>query len=623
MKSFLKLSTITLLFSLSVYDSIYSAAMPMPQGIGMQSHPSAAQVPSVHEMFKDIPEQELLMMMEEGQQFIKYLEEHGTPEEKMAFAQAMEETLQSFTPDDWAEFEAIVETVQDKLPPLVIEEPKEEIKVVAKKEEIKKETPKIVIDNSLEKVIVDINKAINALLIKAKSDKVLSEQISINWNKKDEFNEMVRLIQILKSKEHLERLASDKEEIKILVELLRNFNKRLQVENNNFIIADTFGLEIDEETSAENLKKLNSIIKFFDGAIESLLPKIVKFLQEFEPDALKIAEEHDQDAKKALDHATKIEKQKRPAGGYSQRSEQAQRHKNQVSYAPGGYNASGSGYATEQIPGYLENIHHNNLKNIPHNKKPGSKDGQAGAVEKSGQEKKDTKKSAYANAIDKLEDYLETNGNTEVGNYMTTVGKAGNIYAPFGSPISQDDHTRAEQLTENKSRAIDLSPENERFLEKHQERITIASKNFAKNTQAAHSYYADLKDSIDTIALQIDEMQAVVTAIRSSLESMNSADLEKLQQAPSLKSLGQRITNYHDQLKKIQHELRNKHRLHKLERENPYETSAYNDLAKAESLHGLDNKINNVKSQFESLNKSIKSAITRHRREENKKSAQR
>jgi hypothetical protein len=27
-------------------------------------------------------------------QFIKYLEEHGTPEEKMAFAQAMEETLQ-------------------------------------------------------------------------------------------------------------------------------------------------------------------------------------------------------------------------------------------------------------------------------------------------------------------------------------------------------------------------------------------------------------------------------------------------------------------------------------------------------------------------------------------------
>ncbi len=626
MKSFLKISTITLLFTLSGYDTIHSGAMTMPQdmgvnNMGMHSRPSAAPMPSVHDMFKDIPQDELLMMMEEGQQFIKYLEEHGTPEEKMAFAQAMEETLQSFTPEDWAEFEAIVETVQDKLPPLVIQEPKEEIKVEPKKEEPKKETPKVVIDNSLEKVIVDINKAINAILIKAKSDKVLSERISINWNNKEQFNEMVRLIQILKSKEHLERLAADKEDIKTLVELLRNFNKRLQVENNNFIIADTFGLEVDEQTSAENLKKINAIIQFFDNAIESVLPKIVKFLQEFEPDALKIAQEHDQEAKNALEHATKVEKHKRPAGSYTPRSEHPNRHKNQVSYAPGGYQTNGSAHTTEQVPSYLETIHQDNLKKIP--QKKSSKDNSSTTQDKTTQEKKETKKSAYTQAIDNLEAYLETNANTEVNAYMSTVNKAANIYAPFGTPISSDDQALAQEVAQNKSQGITISHENERFLDKYNERLTSAHKNFVKNTQQAHTYYADLKDSIDSIANQIEEMQTVITTIRSNLDAMNSTELEKLLHASSLKLVGQRITSYYEQVKKVQHELRNKHKLHRLERENPYETSAYNDLEKAESLHGLDTKVNNVRSQFESLHKSIKSAITRHRREENKKSSQR
>jgi hypothetical protein len=628
MKSFLKLSSITLLMSLGMWSKVHTGAMTMsmPSGsipsesIAIPSH-SAAPMPSVHDMFKDIPQDELLMMMEEGQQFIKYLEENGTAEEKMAFAQAMEETLKSFTPDDWAEFEAIVETVQDKLPPMVIEEPKE-VKPEIKKEEIKKESVKVVIDNSLEKMILDINKAINAILIKAKSDKILSERIAMDWSKKEEFNEMARLIQVLKSKDHLERLASDKEEIKTLVESLRNFNKRLQIENSDFIIADTFGLEVDEQTSADNLKKLNKIIKFLDSAIESLLPKLIKFLKEFDPQALKIAEERDQDAKKALDHATKIEKQRRPAGmGYSDRSGQNRKHQNQVSYAPGGYSATGTSHTTEQVPGYLETVHQGHLKNVPQLKKTAGKDGAANGSSKSEIDKKDTKKSSYAKSIDSLEGYLETNGNSEVGNYMTTVSKAGNIYAPFGSAISQDDKTRTEQLIEMRN-GSDLTADNEKFLHKHQERLQAAHKNFAQNTQAAHTYYADLKDSIESIAAQIDEMQSILSAIKSNIESMSSNDLEKLQHAKSLKSLGQRIATYHEQLKRVQHELRNKHKLHKLERENPYETSAYNDLTKAESLHGLDNKINQVKNQFEALNKAIKSAITRHRREENKKSAQ-
>lgn len=619
MKSFIQATSISLLFLCGLWINI-DASQAQQQ---MPSVQAQQQMPSVQEMFQNFSQDELISMMEEGQRFIQNLEKNGTPEEKMAFAQAMEETLQSFTPEDWAEFEAIVETVQDKLPPMDIQEAPEaikpEVKATPTTEEVKAQPSKVVIDNSLEKMITDINKAINAILIKAKSDKLLSERIALHWGNKDNFNEMARLIQVLNSKEHLERLGVDKEDIKILVELLRNFNKRLQIENNDFIIADTFGLEVDEQTSAENLKKLNKIIKFFDSAIESLLPKLIKFLQEFEPQALKTAQEHDKQAKQSLDHATQVEKQKRSAqpahsGRYSN-----QKHTPQVSYAPGGYRPSAGIHTTEQVPGYLETVHQQNLQNIS-TKKASSKDGKA--IDTARKDKRnDVKPSAYASAINNIDDYLTINNNAEIGKYMSTVGNATNIYAAFGSPISADDINLAEQLEQNKATSS-ISPENEKFLQRHQERVQKAHKNFVQNTQQAHTYYAQLKDSIDTVAIQVEEIQVIISSIKSNLESMTASELEKLQHAPALQSLASRIQSYHDQLKKVQHELRNKHKLHRLQRENPYEISAYNDLAKAESLHGLDSKINTVKSHFESLQKVIKSSISRRRRDENKKAAQ-
>jgi hypothetical protein len=610
MKSFIQAASIFLLFLCGLSTNIDAAQ-------------AQQQMPSVHEMFQNFSQDELLSMMEEGQRFIQNLEKNGTPEQKMAFAQAMEETLQSFTPEDWAEFEAIVETVQDKLPPMDIEQTTDEATKPEEKptptEEVKTQPIKVVIDNSLEKMITDINKAINAILIKAKSDKLLSERIALHWDNKDNFNEMARLIQVLKSKEHLERLGSDKEEIKILVELLRNFNKRLQIENNDFIIADTFGLEVDEQISAENLKKLNKIIKFFDSAIESLLPKIIKFLQEFEPQALKIAQEHDKQAKQSLDHATQVEKQKRSAQPAHSGRSGNQKHTPHVSYAQGGYRPAAGMHTTEQVPGYLETIHQQNLQNIP-TKKASSKDGKAN--EPSHKDKNnDVKPSAYASAINNIDDYLTINNNAEVGKYMSTVGNATNIYAAFGSPISADDINLAEQLEHNKATSS-ITPEHEKFLQRHQERVQKAHKNFVQNTQQAHTYYAQLKDSIDTVAIQVDEMQMIISSIKSNLESMTASELEKLQHAPSLQSLAGRIQSYHDQLKKVQHELRNKHKLHRLQRENPYEISAYNDLAKAESLHGLDSKINTLKAHFDALQKVIKSSISRRRRDENKKAAQ-
>ena len=394
MKHFLKSYSISILFffSLGMHSQILQGgamAMPAPQ----QGGPNSV---SVHDMFKDVPQDELLQMMEEGQQFIKYLEENGTAEEKMAFAQAMEDTLQGFSEDDWKEFEQIVETVQDKLPPLVIE-PKEELK----KEEIKKEEPKkeetkksIVVDNSLEKILLSINKATSDILIKTKSDKILSEQISIIWNNKNNFNEINRLLLVLNTEDHIAKLTSSKnEDIKSLVESIKNYNKRLQVENDQFIIADTFGLAVDEETTVINLKKLNKILEFFDSAIESLLPKLIKFMKEYEPEALKKSKDADESAKKALESATKIEKQKRPIGN-SIRSDRYPSHGSQGKrdtqnrYNPG--NQGAAPLSRDRKPDYLEEVHMGNIKNIPSmSKKSDKKDV---TTDKSPDNKKEVKK---------------------------------------------------------------------------------------------------------------------------------------------------------------------------------------------------------------------------------------
>ncbi len=584
-------------------------------------------IPSVHDMFKDVPQDELMMMMEEGQQFIKYLEEHGTPEEKLAFAQAMEETLKSFTPEDWDEFEAIVKVVEEKMP-AVIQEPKAKTaEVISTQKAPEEKKVPVVIDNSIEKLLISINKTINAILIKAKSDKVLSERIALSWNKKDQFHELTRLIQLLNSKELIEKLSSSKEEsVKMLVELLQNFNKRLQIENNEFIIADTFGLEVDEKTSIANLKKLNKIIELFNDAIEALTPKLVSFLQTFEPEALKKAKEHDDEAKKALDHATKVEKQKRPAtmpsygynssGGSVKRPSQSHANK-EYGYYDQGYRGS----QTPQNIDYLDSVHQKNLNKTKDQKKTLQDQAQAKAKEKSDKDKESIKKSDYQKAVDALDNYFDIHDAADVNDYMKTIGNMPSMYSAFGAPIDTADKEKVEKIFEKKSTDQSLEAADQTFLEKHHTKHQDAYKNFSKNIQKAHAHYNNQREAIERVARQVDEMSQVLTAIKNNLDNMSSADLEKLQQSAAFKSFASRISSYHDKFKQVQHDLKNKHKLHKLAQENPYETSAYNELARAESLHGLDSKIANVKYQFESLQKLIKASISKRRRQENKLAA--
>ncbi|MBP6869751.1 hypothetical protein KBC04_02630 [Candidatus Babeliales bacterium] len=643
-KHFFKLSTIPLplfifLFIHSTYliakdtgalvsPSTTQAAMPIDAKFIDQVSPESAHQAtssnpsSVHDMFKDVPQDELLNMMAEGQEFIRYLEEHGTEEDKAMFAQAMEETLKSFTEEDWLEFEAIVDAVQDKLPPLFDEPVAKEITPTPDKVNTTNVTP--IVDNSLEKLLYSIHKAINAILLKAKGDKLLTERIAVMWENKDDFNEMVRLLQTLNKKEHLAKLTTSKEETdKLLLESIQNFNKRLQLENDQFIIDDTFGLQADDATTIENLKKLNTILDFFDRAIASLLPKLIKFMEAYEPLALKSAKDHDEEAKKALDHATKVEKQKRPTGQmpmYDRSPSNGSSKKSSSNTYPQAGNYEGASSSKEHPHSYLEDIHRNNISNASNLKKDAPKNG-SGTADKSGTDKKEVKKSAYDNATGAIENYLDMYTNQDVGNYMTTVSKAQNIYQPFGKSIDEKSISKAQDLQTKRS-AGSLNAEDEAFLQKHEEQYKIAFDNFTKNTQKAHSYYAELQDSIDKISPQIDEIISVIATIKSSLNEMNSKELDQLHASPMLKNFSARIYNYHDQFKNVQRELKNKHKLHQLEDIDSRTARDYDELEnKIHSLHGLDRKIADARSQLESLHKAIKAALARRKRDENKAAA--
>lgn len=583
---------------------------------------------SVHDMFKDVPQDELLAMMAEGQDFIRYLEEHGTPEEKMAFAEAMENTLKNFSEEDWNEFENIIATVQDKLPPLFDEKEEQISKVEEKSTSKPQEIQMNPVDNSLEKMFHAIHKAINAILLKAKGDKILTERILVTWNNKDNFSEMVRLLQVLNKKELITQLTNPKkEDNKSLLESIQNFNKRLQIENDQFTIEDTFGLQADQATTDENLKKLNLILEFFDRAIASLLPKIIKFIEAYEPVALKKATDNDEQAKKALDHATKIEKQKRsttampyqdrfPSNGYQDNQNYHNYH-----MPIDGIHNNNTNIAKEHPKSYLENIHADHINSMPkfkHDAADKNTTKNTATDDKKNENTKENKKSEYDKAMNTIDTYLEMYNNQDVSNYTATINKTQNIFQPFRQSINEKNIIKAQEL-EYKKAQNQLHTDDEIFLKNHADQYKLALENFEDNTKKSLSIYAEIEDEINKIVPQLFEAQKVLTTIRNSLDEMNMKELEQLNSSTSLKSLTNRIQSYHDQFKNAQRELKNKHKLHRLEHQDPQIIRDYDRLEeKIHDLHGFEKQISKAQSALESLQKAIKASISRRKRDENK-----
>ncbi|AXK60239.1 hypothetical protein [Candidatus Chromulinivorax destructor] len=615
----------SLLFTLAMPCFISAGAM------GVQMQPV-----SVHDMFKDLTEEQIVAYMEEGQREMERIMTKGTPEEQAEFMRMMEDTMKSFSPEDFEEINKIAQIVE----PLLLEKEAEAFKAqeakTIKPEPIKEPRQEMVSgDSSFEYMLHRINKTINGILLKVKSDVTLTSVLK-QWDKKETFNELVRLLQALNNKNILAILTSAKnDDIKKLNETIENFSKRLEIENKQFNVADTFGLEIDKATSDANVLKFNKILEFFSGATETLLPMLTKFLQEFEPEALKLAKEHDDKAKSSLDAAKQIEKIKRPIGAYTgidnnpsygssanynparndyagqnytSASPQSRRAQNKMNYNGGAGNSQGAPNSSSMPGAPAAPADKTIKKEDPKEKKP-----------------EDKKADALKPVIDKIERYDDMFDNASYDEYRKALSKAGDIYKPYGKELLNIDdfnnNYNRESITnpyfngpisqQERSLRSSLQPNLQKYNEKSAE--------FKKATQSAHTYYGTLKALIDAALPDIKELKSIVDATRTSLPSLNVSELDKLNNSPALKKLKSRFQSYEGLFNSTQKELQNKHKAHKIEKDNAEETKAYNELqAKVESLHGLDRVILDTRASFDLLDRAIKAEIKRKKRDAGK-----
>lgn len=551
-----------------------------------------AQQMSVHDMFKDYTESELIEMMEKGQQFIDDLQKNGTPEEKEAFEKAMEDTLKNFSQDDWQEFQEIVDVVKDKLPPTPEQQWKPEpIKRDAKKDEKPSSTKtkdKEVVNSTVKKIINNINKKVKSIFQKAQSDKMLHEQITTHWDKRDDFNEMIRQVMVLNKDKHITKIekASDDED-KALLESLKNFNIRLNQEDKIFQIADTFGLDIDEKTAKINRAKLNRVLEFFNSGVSSLAPKVKGFIKKYEPEALKKAEELSKLEKEALDFSKN--NQKVPGGVIAPSG-----RRSTGGHVPSMAHHGGGRYTGGRYP------HHNRgLYPRGYNPRQGSnmqrdKDNtsQAGKFEKQLPEQESKAKEQRAatpleEAKDALQGYLDAFDSEDIKRYTNFTQAAMDNYSSVNFIATMDHNARMSQL------------------------------------RAGH---ASLKDDAEKINNEIIDMQNVIQKTQAKLSSMNDDEFANFKKLDALKKIQERHALYSQLSSNAQTHLLSKFTTNIATFYTALATQAQRDDYKKvhdeiAKIHGIKEQIDATKSLIDNLNRYIKKEERKRARSKKSKSS--
>lgn len=526
---------------------------------------------SVQDMFKDVTEPELIQMMEEGQRFIQELQEKGSPEDKEAFEKAMEETLKSFTQEDWQEFQQIVETVQDKLPPVPEESQwkpqpvKRETKAQEKKQEkadVKKESA----DKTIEQMIVDINKKVKNIIQKTQSDKTLAEQFNHAWTAHDDFNEMIRQIMVLNKKDHIAKLTQAKdEETKFLVESLKNFHLRLKQEDSLFQIADTFGLEVDEKTSNLNKVKLQRVLDFFSTGITSLAPKVTEFIKKHEPEALENAKALDEKAQQAQKHAKDGQKIA-PTGisGYSptQAPYSAQNHSGVPRYP----------YSGRSYPRGYQPYRPAQRKQIgqPKNTEPKKSES---TFEKQAQEDKNVKKqkiepTAFEEVKNGIEGYLDAFTQDDVQKLHTTIDKAKTGYVDFA---------------------------------------TLATLTDDKKLQELHTYHLGLLADTKQLAPDFEDLHSALQNAQSRLPYLKDEEVDEIANLKAIKAIKDRFTSYKTKYDDFVSYTGSKFPTNLMLLRSQAAKDRYMELQKQiQQLHGIGGKIEATQVMIDTLDRYIR-----------------
>ena len=573
---------------------------------------------SVHDMFKDVPEYELMQMMEEGQRFIDEMQKRGDKDEIEAFEKQMEETLRNFSPEDWQEFQEIVDVVKDKLPEPepVIEEPVKRDSPTLSQDKDKEKVSKVdTFDTSIEKMLTSIAKLTKGILQKAKSDKMLSEYIDHQWTEKDDFSQMIRLVQILTKKDMLATLTEAKEEdTQKLLESLQNFNKRLKIEDQAFNVADTFGLDVDTKLSEMNLKQLKEIVKFFSEATISLSPKVTKFIEKHDPQALEKAKALDAQSKKAQEDADKALKTKKSGQQFSS-SGQAP-YSGQQSYNPasnGYYSNPGSygGYSDYPSTG---------------RRRAAAKNQSSGEKSQSAESKNNENNDFFLNKDKKDKeadkDKSSTGASAEKKSNSNSKSKEEKGLSPYDTAqYSLDTYFHlfteedVQQFNNLLTRFVDRYPDfNSNPLATSDDRKLALINEY-------HDHF--LKNNMHELLPHIDEINVSLKIVRENLQAMSDQELNKISQSESLQKMKKRITELKECYEKsFLQEVEKKYTSNRLYlASNDSKNQLDNVHDKIKKLHGLDEKIIETQALSDTLTKSIKAEIVRRRRNKSKANA--
>lgn len=635
------LKILFLTFALPFY-TITGAMVGQPRS----AHPQS-QV-SVHDMFKDLSEDEIVQLMEEGQKEMERIMTQSSPEEQEAFMRMMEETLKNFSDEDFAEIEKIVQVVEPRLSEKMQEEV---VKPEPVKNEKKAETKSVIFseDSSLSGILESINKIVNSILLKAKSDHNLHDVLT-QWNKKNDFNEMIRLLHALNKKELIVKLTTTKsDDVKKFVDTIENFNKRLILENKQFTVADTFGLEIDAKTSAENVVKLNIILDFFGNATETLLPMIVKFFQEYEPEALKLAKSHDDKAKQSLDAAKQIEKIKRPIGAYvpsdnvpSNGSYKQQGRNDYDQYGHGNQYGGQQGQSNRDYGSSPQDRRARNKMNadgagstapsMPSQKSsaPKATEKQAEkmdaekqkAKEAADKKEKDDKAAPFKKAVRNLERYNDMVEPNSFNDFVRTLNRSKKIFDDF-------DTSAQAQLSKKRSLPYALQPGFNGPLSSEDIKLKEILENdsnylnnepivhlYTKNTSAARAYHEELKEPFALVKPHLTEMKEALDLTRKSLSELSVEELHKLKSSQALANIKKQFQAYEKHFNEVQAALHNKHAMYKIKHKN---SSDYDKLEQdITNMHGMTKLIDETKYAISSLERSIHAEIKERQREGNK-----
>lgn len=248
-------------------------------------------MPAVADVFKGMSEDDIIKQVQEAEKFLQDLQQFGTPEEQAQFNKILEETLNSMSEQDFNDIQNIAQMVEPHLQtpepvskPIPTEAPK------AKEENVQKASEDAL--ENFKTLITSIIARIDEMLQKFDSSKACKEEVDTRWKNRATLNSMKRQIAQLRVTRLAEKLSKKdlSEEDKSLVDTLEKFLKEITTKNNTLVIEDSFGFETKEEEN-KYLKQTKSILSLLDDYIDTLMPKLEKFLTKWDPEALQLAKE--------------------------------------------------------------------------------------------------------------------------------------------------------------------------------------------------------------------------------------------------------------------------------------------------------------------------------------------